>query len=66
MMDLLSPSVSTMIGGMLLWILWLCLSLAAFLYFVRGMRALTEIPRRLERIEQLLVSDQAARRERSP
>ena len=46
-----------------MWIVWFGLSLAAFLYFVRGMRALTEIPRRLERIEQLLASDHESRRE---
>jgi hypothetical protein len=54
-----------MIAGMLVWIFWIGLSLAAFLHFIRGMRALVEIPRRLERIEQLLATEQAGRGERA-
>ena len=65
-MQLLSPSASTIIAGMLVWLLWVGLGLAAFLHFVRGMRALAEIPRRLERIAQLLEAERPGRHERSP
>ncbi len=41
---------------MVLWVAWLCFCLWVLIAFVRGMRALAEIPSRLERIEGALES----------
>ncbi len=51
---MLSPTVGGMVAAIFVWILWAGLGLMAVLTFIRGMRALTEIARRLERIEHLL------------
>jgi hypothetical protein len=51
---MLSPTAGGIVAGLLVWILWAGLGLMAFLAFIRGMRALTEIARRLARIEHLL------------
>ena len=45
-----------MVGGMLIWLVWLILSIAALVAFFRGMNALTQIARRLENIEQILAT----------
>lgn len=49
---------------LLIIILWLGLVLAAVTAFFRGMRALVEMSRRLERIEALLVQLQQGREQR--
>lgn len=45
-----------MYGGMLIWLGWLVVSIAALVAFFRGMNALVAIARRLENIEQILAS----------
>ncbi len=45
-----------MYGGMLIWLIWLVVTIAALVAFFRGMNALVEISRRLENIEQILAS----------
>lgn len=45
-----------MYGGMLIWLVWLVVTIAALVAFFRGMNALVEISRRLENIEQILAS----------
>ena len=45
-----------MFGGMIIWLLWLVISVAALVAFFRGMNALTQIARRLENIEQILAT----------
>lgn len=45
-----------MLGGMIFWVLWLVVSIAALVAFFRGMNALVLIARRLENIEQILAS----------
>lgn len=62
---MLTPSYSAMIGGLLLWLVWLGISIVAFVHFVRGMRALAEIPRRLERIEAALLTARTGDRDRA-
>ncbi len=54
------------VGGLLIWLFWMGLGLMALLAFLRGMRALTEIPRRLERIEHLLVERRRSDSTRAP
>jgi hypothetical protein len=49
-------SPGMMIGGMLIWVIWLIVSIAALVAFFRGMNALTQIARRLENIEQILAT----------
>jgi len=44
------------VGGMLIWIIWLIVTIAALVAFFRGMNALTQIARRLENIEQILAT----------
>jgi hypothetical protein len=63
---LLGPSSGAMIAGILLWLLYAGLGIMAFLAFIRGMRALTEIPRRLERIEHVLAARVADGTTRGP
>jgi len=41
---------------MIIWLLWLVVSIAALVAFFRGMNALTQIARRLENIEQILAT----------
>jgi hypothetical protein len=43
-----------MFGGMVIWLVWLALTIFAFVAFLRGMNALTQIARRMENIERLL------------
>jgi uncharacterized membrane protein len=51
------PGSGMMYGfGMIIWLLWLVITIAALIAFFRGMNALTDIARRLENIEQLLAS----------
>jgi hypothetical protein len=50
------PSSGMMFGGMIIWLIWLAVSIAALVAFFRGMNALVEISRRLENIEQILAS----------
>jgi len=45
-----------MVGGMVIWVIWLIVSIAALVAFFRGMNALTQIARRLENIEQILAT----------
>ena len=47
-----------MIGG-LFWIVWLGVSVFALIAFFRGMQALTQMARSLERIESILSERQA-------
>lgn len=51
------PAGSMMYGfGMIIWLIWLVVTVAALVAFFRGMNALTDIARRLENIEQILAS----------
>jgi uncharacterized membrane protein len=51
------PGSGMMYGfGMIIWLLWLVITIAALIAFFRGMNALTDIARRLENIEQILAS----------
>lgn len=45
-----------MFGGMIVWLVWLVVMIAALVAFFRGMNALVDISRRLENIEQILAS----------
>lgn len=51
---MLKPSFGMMFGSILVWLLWLALSVAVLAFFLRGMHALAQIPSRLERIERIL------------
>ena len=50
------PGSGMMFGGMLVWLLWLVIMIAALVAFFRGMNALVAIARRLENIEQIIAS----------
>jgi hypothetical protein len=50
------PTSGMMLGGMVFWVLWLVVSIAALVAFFRGMNALVLIARRLENIEQIIAS----------
>ena len=51
------PGSGMMYGfGMIIWLIWLVVTIAALVAFFRGMNALTDIARRLENIEQTLAS----------
>lgn len=51
------PGTGLMYGfGMIIWLIWLVIMIAALVAFFRGMNALTVIARRLENIEQILAS----------
>jgi len=50
------PGSGMAFGGMIIWLLWLAVSIAALVAFFRGMNALTQIARRLENIEQILAT----------
>lgn len=51
------PGSGMMYGfGMIIWLIWLVVTIAALVAFFRGMNALTDIARRLENIEQILAS----------
>jgi len=50
------PGSGMAFGGMIIWLLWLVVSIAALVAFFRGMNALTQIARRLENIEQILAT----------
>ena len=50
------PTNGMMFGGMIIWLVWLVVMIAALVAFFRGMNALVEISRRLENIEQILAS----------
>ncbi len=50
------PGSGMMFGGMIIWLLWLVICIAALVAFFRGMNALTETARRLENIEQILAT----------
>ena len=63
---MLGPSVGGVIANMLVWLLWAGLGLMAFLALIRGMRALTEISRRLEHIEHLLEERMRSETRRAP
>ena len=45
-----------MYGGVIIWFIWLVVSIMALVAFFRGMNALVDISRRLENIEQILAS----------
>ena len=45
-----------MYGGVIIWFVWLVVSIMALVAFFRGMNALVDISRRLENIEQILAS----------
>jgi hypothetical protein len=51
-----SISDSGMVSGLILSLLWIALLIVAFIAFLRGMRALTQIASRLEHIEDILKS----------
>lgn len=50
------PGSGMMFSGVIIWLLWLVISIAALVAFFRGMNALTQIARRLENIEQILAT----------
>lgn len=52
--DMMQTYWPTLVGGMFFWVVWLVVMVSALLAFLRGMRALTEIARTLERIERRL------------
>jgi hypothetical protein len=50
------PTSNMMFGGLIIWLIWLVVTVAALVAFFRGMNALVLIARRLENIEQILAS----------
>jgi hypothetical protein len=50
------PGSGMAFGGMIIWLLWLAVSIAALVAFFRGLYALSQIALRLENIEQILAT----------
>jgi uncharacterized membrane protein len=51
-----SMNGGAMYGGMIVWFIWLAISIFALVSFLRGMQALVRIAARLEGIERALAA----------